>query len=167
MITASYFYLGINGTDSILMSPAYVDGKALEFVPLQSENLEISKDGHFNCRFMFGLGKDDFENARIPIENMDAKLLYLASEDDQSIISDIMGLRMEERMNKYGKGEQIEVIIYPKAGHLLEPPHMPHCPSAFHKTYGVVISWGGEPKYHARAQEDAWLQTLKFLQKNI
>ena len=116
---------------------------------------------------MFGREKDDFENARIPIENMDAKVLYLASEDDQSIISDIMGLRMAERMNKYGRGDQIEVIIYPKAGHLLEPPHMPHCPSAFHKTYGVVISWGGEPKHHARAQEDAWLQTLQFLRKNV
>eukprot|EP00112_Aurelia_sp_Birch-Aquarium-sp1_P005727 Seg1649.4 transcript_id=Seg1649.4/GoldUCD/mRNA.D3Y31 product="Bile acid-CoA:amino acid N-acyltransferase" protein_id=Seg1649.4/GoldUCD/D3Y31 len=159
--------VGINGTDSVLMSPIYIDGKASEFVPMQSENIEISKDGHFNCRFLFGREKDDFENARIPIENMDAKLLYLASEDDQNTNSDIIGLRMLERMDKYGRGDQIEVIIYPKAGHLLEPPHMPHCPNAFHKTYGYVMSWGGEPKHHARAQEDAWLQTLKFLQNNI
>uniref|UniRef100_A0AAZ3RWW2 Uncharacterized protein n=1 Tax=Oncorhynchus tshawytscha TaxID=74940 RepID=A0AAZ3RWW2_ONCTS len=68
--------------------------------------------------------------------------LFAVSEDDRNWNSCIMGK------------ENFEVVTYPRAGHFLEVPYMPHCPSGFHSAVGKVVEFGGEAKGHHEAQLD-------------
>ncbi|MFT3883206.1 MAG: acyl-CoA thioester hydrolase/BAAT C-terminal domain-containing protein [Gemmatales bacterium] len=57
--------------------------------------------------------------ARIPIEKTTARLLLLASDRDEVWASGNMTRQLVEQMVLAGKAEQVQVKIYPRAGHQL------------------------------------------------
>ncbi|XP_019625661.1 PREDICTED: acyl-coenzyme A thioesterase 1-like [Branchiostoma belcheri] len=68
------------------------------------------------------------------------------------------------RMEAHGK-TNYQLLTYPGAGHLLEPPYMPHCKIAYHPILDTTIDYGGETRAHCAAQEDLWPRMITFLRK--
>ena len=97
----------------------------------------------------------------IPVDQAkQARFLLLQSCDDgavpESFVWDI-ATRILESGNK-----KCEVVTYPGAGHLLEPPYTPLCRFVYHKLLGVYLVYGGERRLHAQAQEDHWKRIVRF-----
>uniref|UniRef100_A0A3Q0S8N2 Acyl-coenzyme A thioesterase 1-like n=1 Tax=Amphilophus citrinellus TaxID=61819 RepID=A0A3Q0S8N2_AMPCI len=102
----------------------------------------------------------------IPIERASARFLFAAAEDDLNWDSKAYMEEMVKRLKRHGK-ENFESVLYPKAGHLLEPPYGPFCPSALHGMLNFSVVWGGEPKAHAAAEFHLWKKIQEFLTTHL
>ncbi|XP_076464830.1 bile acid-CoA:amino acid N-acyltransferase-like [Babylonia areolata] len=80
-----------------------------------------------------------------------AHVLMLVSDDDQVVNVELADVC--HSMYPEDKRHLVEVVHYPGAGHLLEPP-----------SRNVV---GGNPADHAAAQEDSWKRMLAFLKTHL
>ncbi|XP_070844267.1 acyl-coenzyme A thioesterase 1-like [Chaetodon trifascialis] len=101
-----------------------------------------------------------------PIERASCQFLFAVSEDDHNWNSALFAKRAAEILRNHGK-DSFKVITYPKAGHILEVPYMPHCPSTFHAAVGRDVVFGGEPKAHSEAQLDLWEKVLEFFKSHL
>ncbi|XP_067686473.1 acyl-coenzyme A amino acid N-acyltransferase 1-like [Haliotis asinina] len=106
-----------------------------------------------------------YDNEIIPAWANNAKILYLCGENDDVWRTDFAHTFVETCPEE--KRKNIELIIYPGAGHEIEPPYTPLMTSFVSKTLGMTIAMGGQPEAHAAAQEDAWKRLLHFLHKHL
>ncbi|XP_067686283.1 acyl-coenzyme A thioesterase 1-like isoform X1 [Haliotis asinina] len=104
-------------------------------------------------------------SAFIPVWEKNAAVLYLCGEEDGTW--ETKRAEMFKASFPEEKRDNIEVVIYPRTGHLIEPPYMPLCRSSYHRILDMVFVWGGQPEAHAAAQEDAWKRLLHFLHKHL
>ncbi|XP_014833841.1 PREDICTED: acyl-coenzyme A thioesterase 4-like isoform X2 [Poecilia mexicana] len=92
--------------------------------------------------------------------------LLLPIPTDLSLKVDMKGM-----MERAGNSHLLTLLSYPNAGHLIEPPYMPHARvSLFREIQSrqkMMVLWGGQTLEHSRAQEDAWKKLLVFLRKNL
>ncbi|XP_077565588.1 acyl-coenzyme A thioesterase 1 [Stigmatopora nigra] len=102
----------------------------------------------------------------IPIERANCHFLFAVAEDDRNWRSAFFAEQAASILKSHGK-ESYEVVCYPKAGHFLEVPHMPFCPSSFHAAVGRAVMFGGEPKAHSEAQVDLWERIQRFFNKHL
>lgn len=102
----------------------------------------------------------------VPIEHSMARFLFVASEDDLNWDSKGYMDEMVERLKRHGK-KNFDSVCYPAAGHLLEPPYGPYCPSALHGMLNFPVVWGGEPKAHAKAEVHLWKKLQEFLRSHL
>ncbi|XP_077444026.1 acyl-coenzyme A thioesterase 1 [Stigmatopora argus] len=102
----------------------------------------------------------------IPIERANCHFLFAVAEDDRNWRSAFFAEQAASILKSHGK-ESFEVVCYPKAGHFLEVPHMPFCPSSFHAAVGRAVMFGGEPKAHSEAQVDLWERVQEFFNKHL
>ncbi|KAM7395138.1 hypothetical protein PAMA_006745 [Pampus argenteus] len=102
----------------------------------------------------------------IPIERASCHFLFAVSEDDHNWNSAFFANQATAKLRSHGK-ESFQVVSYPKAGHFLEVPHMPYCPSAIHAAVGSAVVFGGEPKAHSEAQLDLWERIQEFFQRHL
>lgn len=104
----------------------------------------------------------------IPIERATCQFLFAASEDDLNWRSTFFARQAVNILKRHNKNSHL-LALYPKAGHFLEPPHMPYCPSTFHGAVGMVraVAFGGEPKAHAEAQLDLWERVQHFFKSHL
>uniref|UniRef100_A0A668S5V7 Uncharacterized protein n=1 Tax=Oreochromis aureus TaxID=47969 RepID=A0A668S5V7_OREAU len=102
----------------------------------------------------------------IPIEPAESHFLFAAVEDDLSWDSKAYMDEMVVRLKHHGK-ENFETVFYPGAGHLLEPPYAPHCPSCLHAGVGKPVLWGGEPKAHIAAEIHLWKKIQDFFKTHL
>lgn len=106
------------------------------------------------------------KSSLVPIERAEGRFLFVASEDDLNWDSQGFMEDMVERLRQQGK-DNFESITYTKAGHLLEPPYGPFCPSAFHGLLSFSVLWGGEPKAHIVAEVHCWKMVQEFLRTHL
>ena len=109
---------------------------------------------------------DENKGSLIPIERATGRFLFVASEDDLNWDSKAYMDEMVERLKRHGR-ENFESVSYPEAGHLMEPPYGPHCPSAFHGMLSFPVMWGGEPRAHAAAEVHLWKKIQNFLRTHL
>ncbi|KAM3610873.1 uncharacterized protein V6R79_009991 [Siganus canaliculatus] len=102
----------------------------------------------------------------VPIEQATSRFLFVASEDDLNWDSKGYMKQMLERLKDHGK-KNFESICYPAAGHFLEPPYGPYCPSSFHWVAGKSVVWGGEPRSHAAAEVHMWKKIQEFFRTHL
>lgn len=102
----------------------------------------------------------------IPIERATCQFLFAASEDDHNWRSAFFAKQAADILKRHGK-DSYSLVVYPNAGHFLEPPHMPYCPSCFHGAVGRAVAFGGEPKAHAEAQLDLWERVQRFFKSHL
>ncbi|CAI5640447.1 unnamed protein product [Oreochromis niloticus] len=102
----------------------------------------------------------------IPIERAKAHFLFVAGEDDLWWDSKAYMDQMVERLKRHGK-ENFESVSYRGAGHLLEPPYEPFCPSSAHGILRYLSSWGGQPKAHAAAEVQLWKKIQEFFRTHL
>ncbi|XP_040497607.1 peroxisomal succinyl-coenzyme A thioesterase isoform X1 [Ursus maritimus] len=102
----------------------------------------------------------------IPIEKAQGPILFIVGQDDHNWRSELYAQIASQRLQAHGK-EKPQIISYPGTGHYIEPPYFPLCPASVPKILNKPVIWGGEPRAHSRAQEDAWKQILTFFCKHL
>ncbi|XP_068610026.1 acyl-coenzyme A thioesterase 2, mitochondrial-like [Brachionichthys hirsutus] len=101
-----------------------------------------------------------------PIERASCHFLFAVAEDDHNWNSLVSAQQAAATLKKHGK-QSFQVVTYPKSGHFLEVPHMPHCPSGFHGAVGSNVLFGGEPEAHCEAQVDLWERVQEFFRRHL
>ncbi|XP_042359205.1 acyl-coenzyme A thioesterase 1 [Plectropomus leopardus] len=157
----------INTCNANTVIPLHYKDMVLPPLPPVIWKLRITRYGLLNIRNC--LSDPSLEKNRaslIPIERASCQFLFAVSEDDYNWNSPLYAEQATATLRKHGK-KSFEVVTYPKAGHFLEVPHMPYCPSAFHAAVGREVVFGGEPKAHAEAQLDLWERVQEFFKSHL
>ncbi|KAM8920857.1 acyl-coenzyme A thioesterase 1-like [Pelodytes ibericus] len=102
----------------------------------------------------------------IPVWKANCKLLFIVGQEDRNWRSDVFAKAACDLLEKHGK-EKPDLILYPGAGHYIEPPNFPLCKASMHKLVGHPVLWGGETEAHAMAQVDSWQKTQAFFHKHL
>ncbi|XP_045592603.2 LOW QUALITY PROTEIN: acyl-coenzyme A thioesterase 1 [Procambarus clarkii] len=116
----------------------------------------------------------------IPFHLADDETYFLmVAGDDDAWSCDLAVAATQQRMKKFGRGDKIETVVYPGAGHILEPPYGPLIHHSYHrnpplmsedgsqKMRGIPMLWGGNAKGHCVAQEDLWRRMRAFITKHV
>ena len=156
--------------------PFKYQGKMSEKLPIDRGKLIHKKDGVV-ARDAFSTetednGSDSTFSAFTPSEQINCPVLLICGTDDQFLNVEFNVRQIYDRMNKVRKGHLCNILRYPGAGHVIEPPYTPLCYSQFEPVGRAIVDnphiiWGGESKAHAQAQEDSWSNILAFLRKHI
>ncbi|XP_049930939.1 acyl-coenzyme A thioesterase 5-like isoform X2 [Epinephelus moara] len=126
-----------------------------------------TESGAFNCKYATHNPLAEENKATlIPIEQAKGRFLFVASEDDLNWDSKTSVDIMVERLKRHGK-QNFESVCNPGAGHYLEPPYGPYCPSSFHGVVGKPVLWGGEPRSHAAAEVHLWKKIQEFFTTHL
>ncbi|XP_076588528.1 peroxisomal succinyl-coenzyme A thioesterase-like [Chaetodon auriga] len=108
---------------------------------------------------------------KVDVGRLQCPLLLVVGEDDQNWPAYEAAMDMKDMMERAGNSHLLTILLYPNAGHLIEPPYSPHTRFGAFRTVNtrekVVALWGGEMVAHSRAQEDAWRKTLVFLREHL
>ncbi|XP_074643510.1 bile acid-CoA:amino acid N-acyltransferase-like [Tubulanus polymorphus] len=109
----------------------------------------------------------DHENrSMIEVEKSDtAKFLFILGQCD-SACHPQSTYDLVNRLRKHGR-ENYEVLLCPGAGHIIDPPNTPLTRYCYHNIFKYVFEYGGEKMLHAKAQEKAWSEMLKFLKSTL
>ncbi len=109
---------------------------------------------------------EENKGSLVPIERATGRFLFVSSEDDLNWDSKAYVDGMVERLKHHGKAN-FDSVCYPGAGHYLEPPYGPYCPSSFHGLVGRPVLWGGEPRSHAAAEVHLWKKIQEFFRTHL
>ncbi|XP_037305618.2 acyl-coenzyme A thioesterase 1 [Pungitius pungitius] len=157
----------INGCSANVVIPLHYRDTVLPPLQPVMKNVKVTDSGILNVRDALPDPYSESNRASlIPIERASCRFLFAASEDDRNWNSVLFAERAAAALRGRG-GERFEVVTYPKAGHFLEVPHTPHCPSGFHAAVGTEVEFGGEPKAHAEAQLDLWERVQEFFKSHL
>jgi len=102
-----------------------------------------------------------------PIESSSAKFLLITADGDLCNDSLRSGRLLAQKMKSAGKGGQVELLECVGAGHLLEPPYFPFVYESFHRVYGMMFAWGGEPEQHVYYASVAWRRIVTFFKQQL
>lgn len=100
------------------------------------------------------------------ITKYSAKYVFVMGEDDKLIDPHLSSQKYVDKMRACGKENDIQVLIYPNAGHFIDPPYMPQTLLHYNATFRQVLASGGELVENAGAAVHSWQQILSFLNKN-
>ncbi|XP_037607495.1 acyl-coenzyme A thioesterase 1 [Sebastes umbrosus] len=157
----------INACNANTVIPLHYKDLVIPPLPPVIENVKFTDSGLVDIRD--ALPDPSLEKNRsslIPIERASCHFLFVVSEDDHNWNSAFFAKQAAATLRNNGK-ESFMVVSYPKAGHFLEVPHMPYCPSGFHGAVGTNVLFGGEPKAHAEAQLDLWERVQEFFKRHL
>lgn len=104
-------------------------------------------------------------NSSIEFAGCEKPLLFIFSQDD-NVMNVPKAVSFMKKLIKDRNGN-CEIVVYPGAGHLLEPPHFPHAIISYIKFTQAHQHWGGRTEKHAKAQELAWDKIMTFLDNNL
>ena len=158
----------INGCSANTAFPLYYKKRQIH-PPLLFDisKMVITESGAGMCKHVTNnpLAEEN-RDTLIPIEKAKGHFLFVASEDDLNWDSKAYVEDMVERLKRHGK-ENFESVCYPEAGHYLEPPYGPYCPSSLHGMAGMPVMWGGEPRSHAAAEVHLWQKIQEFFRSHL
>ncbi|XP_041847870.1 acyl-coenzyme A thioesterase 1-like isoform X2 [Melanotaenia boesemani] len=158
----------INGCSANVILPLYYKKKlilpALMFDP--KKRIPTESGAIISKYAMHSPLEEENKATLVPIERAKGRFLFVASEDDLNWDSKAYMDEMVERLKHHGK-DNFETLSYPGAGHYLEPPYGPYCPSSFHGVAGKPVLWGGEPTTHAAAEVHLWKKIQEFFRTHV
>ena len=161
--------VAISPAHAIVGIPLNYQGKPLDFVKFEPDFIKVSKDGALIFKETYPPDMTDApgRTAAIQVENIQGDILLICGADDKNWMAKKMAEKIVSRLRKHGKESRCTVRCYPGTGHLIEPPYAPPCLSSYHKSYRMLVEWGGESREHACAQEDSWKQILNFFSTKL
>ena len=112
-------------------------------------------------------------SATTPVENVACPVLLVFGTGDLNVNPEFAVQEIRDRLKKRNKSNLCSVLRYPGAGHLIniEPPFTPLCYASYLNLPKPLndghIVFGGDMESHAKAQEDAWSNILRFLRENL
>ncbi|RUS75155.1 hypothetical protein EGW08_017095 [Elysia chlorotica] len=151
----------INGVLFPFGTTQEVEGEIVKGIQLNVKDACII-NGKVSMRTVF---KPGYEKLILPAWRHGAKMLMIQGLGDKC--SEPASLDRLRPLIPDEFSEAITMLTYPGAGHLLEPPYSPHVLSNVNPLLDLHLLWGGEPKLHAKAQEDSWPRILDFFHKNL
>ncbi|XP_062285185.1 acyl-coenzyme A thioesterase 1-like [Scomber scombrus] len=158
----------INGCSANTAFPLYYKKRQIH-PPLMFDlsKMVITESGAGMCKYVtLNPLAEENQATLIPIEKAKGHFLFVASEDDLNWDSKAYVDDMVERLKRHGK-ENFESVCYSGAGHYLEPPYGPYCPSSLHGMAGMPVMWGGEPRSHAAAEVHLWQKIQEFFRSHL
>ncbi|KAJ8309573.1 hypothetical protein KUTeg_014447 [Tegillarca granosa] len=140
--------IAINGVPFVIYNPmkngdGYIP--CPEYNGYNMEKLHFSKEGMIMKEAFWGEPKDMFK-----IWKTNTKVLYIVGADDQCIPPGL-GQTVYD-LYPDDKKSNIELVIYPGAGHLIEPPYAPLCRASYMSSFELpiclhLVSYNTEPPY--------------------
>lgn len=111
--------------------------------------------------------EEGIREARIPVEKINAPVLFISGEDDQLWPSARYVKMMEEKLKKSKNSSgQNRYLYYKDAGHFLSFPYsFVNLPSnvVMNVGGGMTMTFGGSKSANAAAAKDSWEKILDFL----
>lgn len=107
------------------------------------------------------------ERATISVENISGPVLLISGEKDTVWPSSRLSQIAVDRFKNHHHSFYYNHISYKNAGHGIGLPYRPTTVTRFVDARGRVLNHGGDPLYNAHANEAAWNETLKFLDKAL
>lgn len=173
----------INGPNAVCDFPFRYRGLVMSPIPAFLERMQVHVSGAVSLLHFRGDPRDKLNQRSVfPIEKAQGQILFVVGEDDQSINSKEYAEQALEQLKSHGRSNG-RMLVYPGAGHLLEPPYAPLCyasriysvsasrnhPLAGTRNYSISqpLLWGGDPVAHAAAQEHAWGEIQKFFRQHL
>ena len=103
----------------------------------------------------------------IPYERMHGPVLAIAGGADEMWPSFIGAEQIRRRLAEHGKADQVEIHIYPGAGHMVSRVGTggPMSSFVFHPVAKDFEATGGLPNANCEGSFDAWEKVLAFLAK--
>ncbi|MBZ3888189.1 Acyl-coenzyme A thioesterase 6 [Sciurus carolinensis] len=139
-------------------------------IPVLGSELRKQKNTDLGLLNLVDIWNDPLEEhnqqSLIPLEKAHGPFLFIVGMDDQNWKSELYAHIASKRLQAYGK-KKPQVIYYPETGHFIDPPYFPLSRASVHSVLGEAVFYGGEPRAHSKAQEDAWQQILIFFQKYL
>ncbi|WP_101297268.1 acyl-CoA thioesterase/bile acid-CoA:amino acid N-acyltransferase family protein [Halegenticoccus soli] len=105
-------------------------------------------------------GDDELAAATIPVEEAEAPILLVSATDDRRWPSTALSDRVVDRLDARGYPHGYRHDSHDGAGHYVRFPYLPTAGTA-KDAYNV---YGGSREANARANADAWFETLSFLE---
>ncbi|CAN9502786.1 unnamed protein product [Ophioblennius macclurei] len=158
----------INGCSANMGFPLfYKNRQILPPLSFDMSKMIVTESGASIIKHVLGDPRtEENKGCLVPIQDAKGHFLFVASGDDLNWDSQGFMEEMVERMKRHGK-KNFESVCYPQAGHLLEPPYGPFCPSAIHGLFSAPVLWGGEPVAHIAAELDFWPKMQEFLKTHL
>ncbi|GIO21434.1 alpha/beta fold hydrolase [Oceanobacillus sp. J11TS1] len=107
--------------------------------------------------------------ARIPVENIQAPVMFISGGDDQLWPSSRYVKMMENMLDNTKRPYQDRYLYYEKAGHFLAFPYsFVHLPAnvVMQVGGGMTMTFGGSKSANAEAAKDSWDKIQEFLAEN-
>ncbi|XP_012493727.1 PREDICTED: bile acid-CoA:amino acid N-acyltransferase [Propithecus coquereli] len=157
----------INGFNAVSNVPLrYRD---LVVTPIRSggERMQVHISGAVCYRHCHGDPRDELNRQSVlPVENAQGCILFIVGEDDECIDSKAYAEQAMDQLQSHGRSCG-RILVYPGAGHLIEPPYAPLCFASWVRGFSWPSLWGGVPAAHAAAQEHAWGEIQKFFRQHL
>ncbi|XP_022109427.1 acyl-coenzyme A amino acid N-acyltransferase 2-like [Acanthaster planci] len=172
LATASHFpeklraVVVISGLHAHSLFPCALNGEHQPFVELLPTNIEPSLKFE-GAKVVFAPHKEMYkvtgEHAAIfKLENArQCQFLFIAGEADDMYDSCFSAREAATRLSRHGCSNY-QILSYPDAGHLIEVPYAPSASVFSLPGYGVIVN-GGSTAGNAKAMEDSWRKTVRFL----
>lgn len=157
----------INGSVVNVAAALHYKGKILPPALANRSRIKVTKEGYADILGIFNKPLEEADKkSLIPVERAESAFLFLVGQDDRNWHSEYYANEASKYLQASGK-EKPQIIIYPETGHYIEPPYFPMCRASLHSLVDRPVIWGGEPRAHARAQEDAWKKLQTFFHKYL
>ena len=143
----------INGSVTAVGNTINYKDETIPPVSFLRDRIKVTKDGLLDV--VEGLQSPLVEmKSFIPVERSDTTFLFLVGQDDRNWKSEFYANEISKRLQAHGK-EKPQIILYPEAGHYIEPPYFPLCKAGMHVLVGTNITFGGGRKPGAFTTERA------------
>lgn len=128
----------------------------LQFKPIYERSLDSADD-------------ELIEDARIPVEELDASLLLLSGTDDRVWASPRFCQAIVDRLDRRGFDHRYTHRTYEGAGHVMGVPYTPTTDQDTVGTFvrGLPIDAGGSAAANARAARKSWQAVLTQLEEGL
>ncbi|KAJ8399078.1 hypothetical protein AAFF_G00414570 [Aldrovandia affinis] len=157
----------INGCNANVMLPLHYKGMVIPPLMFDAQRAVLTKSGALDIKASINDPMaEENKGTLIPIERAEGRFLFVAAEDDKNWDSCYFAEQAIKQLRHHGK-QNYEVVTYPGAGHYMETPYMPFCPSSMHRVLGQPVIWGGEPRAHAAAEVDLWKRIQLFFRSHL
>ncbi|XP_029058956.1 acyl-coenzyme A amino acid N-acyltransferase 2-like isoform X3 [Monodon monoceros] len=157
----------INGCNAIFEFPLKYRDLVITPIPSLPERMEFNIMGALCLRHYKGNPRDALnQHSVLPIEKAQGPILFIIGEDDECFNSREYAEQALDQLRRHGRSSG-RMLLYPGAGHLIEPPYLPLCYASWSRGLFCPLLWGGDPVGHAAAQEHAWGEIQKFFRQHL
>lgn len=157
----------INGSTAICEFPLRYKDLVIAPIPTFMERLQFDISGAVRLLHYRGDPRDKVnQRSVLPVEKAQGSILFIVGENDECSKSREYAEQALHQLQNHGRNNG-RMLVYPGAGHLIEPPYAPLCYASPNLKLSSPLLWGGEPTAHATAQEHSWGEILKFFRQHL
>ncbi|XP_045878509.1 acyl-coenzyme A amino acid N-acyltransferase 2-like [Meles meles] len=157
----------INGTTAIYDFPLRYKDLVIAPIPIFMERLQFDISGAIRLLHFRGDPRDELnQRSVLPVEKAQGSILFIVGENDECLKSREYAEQALHQLRNHGRNNG-RMLVYPGAGHLIEPPYTPLCYASPNMKLSSPLLWGGDPTAHAAAQEHSWGEILKFFRQHL